>query len=320
MFKIGEFSKLTQVSIRMLRYYDEAGLLKPSQTDKFTGYRLYSVDQIPILHRIIFLRDSGFQVSEIKTALNNWDRDFIIQELRNKQQEIQTSVKEELARVAKIDSAIHDLHKEQMAIHCNVVLKKIPSYCVLTLRKIIPDYFAEGTLWAELGEMMERANIRLPQNTMNFAVYHDSDYKEADVDVEVCTVLPDPAAHRDSELFRETEEVETMACFMVYGPFENIGPAFEAFARWLSENERYIMAGKNRQIVHRGPWNEKDPENYLTEIQIPAEIQNLSIDSHIVSGFTVDIEKKTGGIFYETNSSKPYRNDTPRSRRDRIGS
>ena len=46
MFKIGEFSKLTQVSIRMLRYYDEAGLLKPSSTDPWTGYRMYSAQQI----------------------------------------------------------------------------------------------------------------------------------------------------------------------------------------------------------------------------------------------------------------------------------
>ena len=49
MFKIGEFSKLTQVSIRMLRYYDEAGLLKPASTDPWTGYRMYSADQIPTL-------------------------------------------------------------------------------------------------------------------------------------------------------------------------------------------------------------------------------------------------------------------------------
>ncbi|WP_338125159.1 MerR family DNA-binding transcriptional regulator [Paenibacillus dendritiformis] len=41
MFRIGEFSKLTQVSIRMLRYYDEVGLLKPARVDKLTGYRLF---------------------------------------------------------------------------------------------------------------------------------------------------------------------------------------------------------------------------------------------------------------------------------------
>ena len=52
MFRIGEFSKLMQVSVRMLRYYDEVGLLKPAQSDPWTGYRMYSVEQIPVLNRI----------------------------------------------------------------------------------------------------------------------------------------------------------------------------------------------------------------------------------------------------------------------------
>lgn len=285
MFRIGEFSKLTQVSIRMLRYYDENGLLKPAHIDKFTGYRLYSVDQIPMLHRIIFLRDSGFQVSEIATALKNWNDDFIIEELLHKQKEIQSLIRTEQERAAKIDVAIRDLKKEQLEIHCNVNLKRIPSYPVLALRKKIPDYFAEGLLWKELGERIELEHIRLPQNTLNIAIYHDVEYREADVDVEVCAVLQEPASYRDSGLFRETEAVENMACFMVYGPFENIGPAFLSFAHWLNEHEKYKMVGMNRQIVHRGPWNEDDPKKYLTEIQIP-------VDSHMVSGSMVSIEKK----------------------------
>lgn len=77
MFKIGEFSKLTQVSIRMLRYYDETGLLKPAETDKFTSYRLYSAEQIPVLNKILFLRNLGFNVSEIALALVNWDNEYI---------------------------------------------------------------------------------------------------------------------------------------------------------------------------------------------------------------------------------------------------
>lgn len=55
MFQIGEFSKLTQVSVRMLRYYDETGLLKPAKINKFTNYRLYSTEQIELLNKIIFI-------------------------------------------------------------------------------------------------------------------------------------------------------------------------------------------------------------------------------------------------------------------------
>jgi DNA-binding transcriptional MerR regulator len=275
-FRIGEFSKLTQISIRMLRYYDEAGLLKPAQIDKFTGYRSYSVDQIPILHRILFLRDSGFQISEIAGILKNWNDDFILKELQSKRDEIRALIEEEKRRAAKIDSAIHDLKKEQISLHCNVTIRKIPGYPVLSLRKIIPNYFAEGELWKELAERMEQEQIRLPQNTLNFAIYHDTDYKEADVDVEVCAVIPEAVYYESSELFRVTEEVEAMACFMVYGPFENIGPAFESFAHWLTENDQYRMAGLNRQICHRGPWNEENPDKYLTEIQIPVEMIRLN--------------------------------------------
>ena len=64
MFKIGEFSKLSQVSIRMLRHYDKIDLLVPEKTDKFTGYRYYSSDQIEDLNLILKLKKVGFSLEE----------------------------------------------------------------------------------------------------------------------------------------------------------------------------------------------------------------------------------------------------------------
>ena len=65
MLKIGEFSKLSRVSIRMLRHYDDIGLLKPAEIDRFTGYRYYSPDQLPIIGRITALKDMEFQLADI---------------------------------------------------------------------------------------------------------------------------------------------------------------------------------------------------------------------------------------------------------------
>ncbi len=65
MYRIGDFSRLTQVSVRMLRYYDEQGLLKPASVDRFTDYRYYSADQLPRLNRILALRDLGFTTDQI---------------------------------------------------------------------------------------------------------------------------------------------------------------------------------------------------------------------------------------------------------------
>lgn len=59
MFKIGDFSRLSQVSVRMPRHYDKLGLLTPSQIDKWTGYRYYTIDQLPRLNRIVVLNDLG---------------------------------------------------------------------------------------------------------------------------------------------------------------------------------------------------------------------------------------------------------------------
>ena len=62
MIKIGDFSRICQLSVKTLRYYDEVGLLKPVEVDRFTGYRYYSADQLPRLNRILALKDLGLSL------------------------------------------------------------------------------------------------------------------------------------------------------------------------------------------------------------------------------------------------------------------
>lgn len=269
MFKIGEFSKLTQVSIRMLRYYDETELLKPAETDKFTNYRLYATEQIPVLNKIIFLRDLGFNVSEIAVTLNHWDDEFIAKQLENKRLEIEATIKAEQDKLSKIELATKDIQQDKIAIHYNVSIKSIPSYQVFSLRRIVPDYYAEGQLWKEMSAFADENNISVSSNT--FTIYHDTDYREKDVDIEICAPVAKMGENTNGFVYRNTEPVPIMACAMVYGPFENIAGAYIAFANWLQEHNQYKMTGQSRQIVHRGPWNEESPDKYLTEIQIPLE-------------------------------------------------
>ncbi len=267
MFKIGEFSKLTQVSIRMLRYYDETGLLIPAEIDKFTNYRLYSAEQILTLNKILFLRDLGFHVPEIVIALNHWEDEFITAQLENKRLEIQNAIQAEQEKLSKIELAKRDVRQRKIAIHCNVSIKSIPGYQVFSLRRIVPDYYAEGQLWEEMSAFAVEAGVPISGNT--FTIYHDPDYREKDVDIEICAPVARMGEDRNGFTYRNTEPVLLMACSMVYGPFENIAGAYLAVANWLQEHNQYGMAGKNRQIVHRGPWNEEIPDKYLTEIQIP---------------------------------------------------
>lgn len=269
MFKIGEFSKLTQVSIRMLRYYDEMGLLKPAEIDKFTNYRLYASEQISDLNKIVFLRDLGFQVSEIRLALSQWNNVYISQLLDHKRLEVEHTIQSEQDKLSKIQLAKRDIQKEKIKIHYNVSIKAIPSYQVFSLRRVVSDYYAEGSLWKEMADFANKNHIPVSDNT--FTIYHDMDYREKDVDIEICAPVIQMGENADGFTYRNTEPVPVMACTMVYGPFENIADAFVSFAEWIGEHSQYKMTGQSRQIVHRGPWNEEIPDKYLTEIQIPLE-------------------------------------------------
>ena len=73
MLKIGEFSKLSRVSVRMLRHYDEIGLLRPAETDRFTDYRYYREEQLPTVCRITALKDMGFSLADIVRILEIYD-------------------------------------------------------------------------------------------------------------------------------------------------------------------------------------------------------------------------------------------------------
>jgi len=141
MFKIGEFSKLAQVSVRMLRYYDEMGLLKPNMIDELTGYRMYTANQLPTVNKIVYLRDSGFNVSEIAVAINNVDKDFIIKQLEKKYSEIEKVIKSEKQKLLKINIAKQELIKGKAEMHYHVSIKSIPSYHVLSLRKVVSNYY-----------------------------------------------------------------------------------------------------------------------------------------------------------------------------------
>ena len=67
MHRIGEFSRLAQISIKTLHHYDEVGLLKPAHVDAETNY---SMSQLPRLYRILALRDLGFPLNRIAEALD----------------------------------------------------------------------------------------------------------------------------------------------------------------------------------------------------------------------------------------------------------
>ncbi|WP_313370225.1 helix-turn-helix domain-containing protein, partial [Sedimentibacter sp.] len=140
MLKIGDFSKLSRISIRMLRHYDEIGLLIPKSTDEFTGYRYYSEDQLLVAGRITALKDMGFGLAAITEIFENYDNPQALAKfLSVKRAEVQSQADETAHRLLLLETAVKRLRKDGTAMNYNVTLKTLPERYVASVRQIIPN-------------------------------------------------------------------------------------------------------------------------------------------------------------------------------------
>lgn len=270
MFKIREFSKFAKVTARMLRYYDKVGLFKPAKIDKFTGYRYYSANQIPTLSKIITFRDVGFNVEEISRLIQMENSEDVLKELKRKQIEIQTNIDNERRIISNIDTIISTFGKESILMNFEVKLKSISNCKVVSTRAKLESYSKEIDLWAMLGTYAQ--NNQLQPCGEPFAIYHDGEYKEKDVDIEVAMPVAKLNKNEGKFVFREVESVPCMATILYKGRYKNIDEAFFYLAKWI-ENSEYKPCGKVRQVSIKGEWNELNPDNYLVEIQMPVQKQ-----------------------------------------------
>lgn len=93
---VKEVSQITGISVRTLHYYDEIGLLKPTETST-AGYRLYDDKALETLQQILFFREFDMPLKEIKAIIQNSDLDK--RQLLNDQKDILTLKKERLERI-----------------------------------------------------------------------------------------------------------------------------------------------------------------------------------------------------------------------------
>jgi DNA-binding transcriptional MerR regulator len=269
MFKIGEFSKITQISVRMLRYYDEQKLLEPCLIDDTNGYRLYSANQIDQLNRIILLRNMGFGVKEIKALLETWNSENIKNNLLEQMKKTEENIQSEKRKLQQMQGWLYDLDNQGKKLNIEIIMKSLPMQHVMSIRKIVPDYYYESLLWAEFGEAL--SGVRNVDKLQSFSIYHDLDYREKDVDIEICVVADysDIPIKNKDVIYRQIKKVDMAACFMIYGPYNNISHAYKEFAFWLEQHNEYQMQGENRQVCHVSMCHTNNPDEYITELQIP---------------------------------------------------
>ncbi len=265
MLRIGDFSKLSRISIRMLRHYDEIGLLVPKSIDNFTSYRYYGEDQLPVADRITSLKNMGFSLSTIGEILKSYDNPQALADfLKVKQAEIIAEAEEVSHRLLLLDTAIKRLRKDDTAMKYNVTVKTMPERYVASVRKVIPSYEQEGMLWGIMMSETACMGMQIAENCNSLAMFHDDGYKESDVDVEVQMTVKGSYKNTENVVFKTVPAVE-IASATYKGSYEQMPAVNHAVASWVQDNG-YEFNDMMFCIYHVSPNQTQNPDEYVTEV------------------------------------------------------
>ena len=272
MFRIGDFSRLARVTIRTLHHYDEAGLLAPAHVDQQTGYRYYSAAQLETLQRILLLKDLGFALDEIRDLIvRNHEPAALAQRLEARRAELIGAIEEDQGRLRRLDALRTALASGDARA---VTLRETPAIEVHARRERVAELADVQQLFESAEAAVAKARARA--DVSPFLIFHDPDYRERDVDVEVCIPVKPGAGGR---LDVRTAPAITAACVTYRGPYVQTPLLYASLLQWI-EQSGSSLAGPLREVYHRFGADQAGyrlPEymlaansaDYVTELQAP---------------------------------------------------
>ena len=262
MFRIGEFSKMSKTTIKTLRYYDEIGLLKPCDTDKFTSHRFYSTEQLFWLHRIQELRQIGLSINETNMILSGHDYESI---LLKRKAELVSELAEGQSQLSRLEFILQG----ENAMNYSATITELPGCIVYSKKMTVPNYDAFFEVVPEIGKTIEAKYPELKCTVPEycFIVYLDGEHKEKDINIEFCEAVDKVYPDFEDFKFKEIEAV-TAVSVMHKGAYSKLGEAYAYLFKWIEENG-YTATDNPRESYIDGMWNKENEADWLTEIQVP---------------------------------------------------
>ncbi|MEI3866420.1 MerR family transcriptional regulator [Microbacterium sp. CCNWLW134] len=265
-YSIGEFAALGRVSVRMLRHYDAIGLLVPASVDAHTGYRRYATEQLPLLIRIVELRDLGVGLDRITTLARSSEPDADLRTLLvERRAQLEASVADDRARLDRIERRLRHLNGETMS---SVAYRRVEPVTVYAARTVAPGSGPEhvgpvvGPLVAQLDDALTAAGRPLIEPGIFW-------YEPADdhLTVSVSYIAedhPTPGAGYDIIALPEVAEAATM---IHLGELETIGESWATLMEQVVA-DGYRIIGPTREVYLVADGHDPGP-NWVTELQAP---------------------------------------------------
>jgi effector-binding domain-containing protein len=226
---------------------------------------MYSAAQIPLLSRIVALRDMGFGVEEIEEVLPHYDNaDYMRKTLDKKHGQITSVIADEHDKLERIAAMRGKLREEHINMIYEVELKSLPAEKVISLRETIPAE-NEETLWEKLWTFIKENNIK--HGAGGYSIYHGDEYEENDIDTEISVPVSELSEDKGEFKYQELAAIPQAATIRFSGSYENYGAAMEKLAVWI-ENNGYAIDGSVRGFAIASPTDVQSPDDYMTELQI----------------------------------------------------
>ena len=242
MYKIGELSKLCNISVKALRYYDSEGLLVPDNIDRFTGYRYYSAAKLADCYRIIALKELGFSLDEIRRQLTVGSREETIGVLNAKLTELNSLIENTQNQLKKIESIKNRLIGGETKMF-NVIIRKTDEIHVAFVRRYYKsksDALSEASVIAD----------KLPKSIIGkrkIIINYETEYTESDFDLAACAEITgklSKGSGYDEKIITFGSDVASLCCNE-----SELDDAYKAIIKHL-DGSNYKVCGAYYEIYH----------------------------------------------------------------------
>ena len=261
MMKIGEFSKLTQLTVKALRFYEKEGLLTPAHVDEWTGYRFYLTDQLEQAAKIKSYRRLDLSIEEIRAILNGKNERAILEEKVRQLTDQQKQIDGQLASLRQMLEGTAGGHA--------VTVKTIPVLTVCYTEQCLARYSDMMQLAPAFHAELNSYNpgIRYAEPHYEFTEYLDGEYKERDIRIRYTVAVRDFGSESENVKFKKLPAVKVLSTIHK-GAYDEIGGAYAHIMHYAEENG-YSLSALSRECYIDGIWNTKSVEDWRTEIQLP---------------------------------------------------
>lgn len=268
MFTIGEFSRITGLSIKALRIYHQRGILEPRSVDGDSGYRYYGNDNVERARIVKRLKELDFGLNDIQEMLAEAGDDADIVDFLEEHRLAMVQRLDRQRSIIRCLDTILQTEKEARRTMArkdfNVEEKKLDAILAAGIR-YTGAYSDCGKAFGKIGKAKGRHICGKP-----FNLYYDADYREHDADIESC--MPVRAGKDADGVVVRALPGGRCVSLLHKGPYDTIGRSYQKIMAYVKD-KKYAPQTPSREVYHKGPGMifKGNPETYLTEIQILIE-------------------------------------------------